>query len=261
MLRRRVGKVLRVLGERPGVVEIEVEVDSAPARAIAYPELTGPVSEGDSVLLNTIAVSLKLGTGGSHFVIANLSHPVSEEPPGPGHIMKLRYTPLQTALLAVEEEASPHRAAMEAFESLAGMPVIAGELHSQLAPACGALKRAKPGCRIAYIMTDAAALPIALSRAVTSLKERGLLDAAITCGQAFGGDLEAVTLHSALSIVPAIHARRMASTSSSARGFWSARALMCAVACLSSSSSRSRSSCSARALMAFQPVRRWAMLM
>lgn len=198
MLRRRIGTVLRILRERPGAAEIEVEVEGAVARAICYPELTGAVRAGDSVLLNTVAVSLKLGTGGSHFVMANLSRPAEDEPLAAGHIIKLRYTPLQTAILAVEEEDSPHRAAIQAFESLNGMPVIAGELHSQLAPACGALKRAVPKARIAYIMTDAAALPIALSQAVAVLKERGLLDATITCGQAFGGDLEAVTLHSAL---------------------------------------------------------------
>jgi hypothetical protein len=146
-----------------------------------------------------MAVSLKLGTGGSHFVMANLTNPLGEETQRPGHIMKLRYTPLQTAILSVEEEASPYRDQILEFKSLGGMPVIAGELHSQLAPACGALKKVMPECRIVYIMTDSAALPGSFSQAVQTLKEKGLLDAYITCGQAFGGDLEAVTLHSALA--------------------------------------------------------------
>jgi hypothetical protein len=47
-------------------------------------------------------------------------------------------------------------------------------------------------------MTDGAALPLAFSRAVASLVARGVIAATITAGQAFGGDFEAVSLHSAL---------------------------------------------------------------
>ena len=43
-------------------------------------------------------------------------------------------------------------------------------------------------------MTDGAALPGAFSRLGVDLREAGLLDGWITCGQAFGGDLEAVTV-------------------------------------------------------------------
>jgi len=48
------------------------------------------------------------------------------------------------------------------------------------------------------VMTDGAALPGPLSRVVPRLLESGLLDGWITCGQAFGGELEAVTLWSGL---------------------------------------------------------------
>jgi hypothetical protein len=47
-------------------------------------------------------------------------------------------------------------------------------------------------------MTDSAALPIAFSRIVQQMKDTGLIDVTITVGQAFGGDLEAVTIYSAL---------------------------------------------------------------
>ena len=47
-------------------------------------------------------------------------------------------------------------------------------------------------------MTDAAALPLAFSRLVRDLKAAGFLHHTLTCGQAFGGDYETVTLHSAL---------------------------------------------------------------
>jgi hypothetical protein len=47
-------------------------------------------------------------------------------------------------------------------------------------------------------MTDQAALPAAFSRLVPQLKAAGLLDGTVTCGQAFGGDLEAVSIWSGL---------------------------------------------------------------
>jgi hypothetical protein len=49
-------------------------------------------------------------------------------------------------------------------------------------------------------MTDGAGLPLALSDLVAAQTDRGLLDATVTCGQAFGGDYEAVSVHSALAI-------------------------------------------------------------
>ena len=47
-------------------------------------------------------------------------------------------------------------------------------------------------------MLDGGALPAWFSRTVAMLSELGWLAATITVGQAFGGDLEAVTLHSGL---------------------------------------------------------------
>ena len=47
-------------------------------------------------------------------------------------------------------------------------------------------------------MTDGGALPIAFSRSVAGLCEAGWLAATVTVGQAFGGDLEAVNVHTGL---------------------------------------------------------------
>ena len=56
------------------------------------------------------------------------------EGPEAGHVLKLRYTPLQHRVLSVEDEASPHRAAIAGFRSLEGTPVIcADRSHSALA--------------------------------------------------------------------------------------------------------------------------------
>ncbi|HEU4753239.1 MAG TPA: DUF3866 family protein, partial [Armatimonadota bacterium] len=119
--RRQRARLRSCMDVRPGCSEWEVELDGAPARAIAYSALTGPLRPGDEVLLNTTAVALSLGTGGVHFVIARLD---GEEPASDfagrdaGHILKLRYTPEQLRVLCVEEEASPHRSAIEQFEGL-----------------------------------------------------------------------------------------------------------------------------------------------
>ncbi|MGZ8606991.1 MAG: DUF3866 family protein, partial [Actinomycetota bacterium] len=56
--------------ERPGAVELEVQVDGERAAAIAYPQLTGPIRVDDAVVLNTTAAVLGLGTGGFHLVVA-----------------------------------------------------------------------------------------------------------------------------------------------------------------------------------------------
>jgi hypothetical protein len=47
-------------------------------------------------------------------------------------------------------------------------------------------------------MPDGGALPAWFSRASAALREAGALAAVVTVGQAFGGDLEAVTLHTGL---------------------------------------------------------------
>src|SRR5574340_1405217 len=85
------------------------------------------------------------------------------------------------------------------------MPVIVGTLHSQLGPAAAVFKKqAGMKRKLAYVMTDRAALPIALSEQVRHLKSKGLIDVTVTTGQAFGGDLEAVNIFSGLAAAKAI---------------------------------------------------------
>src|SRR5690606_28605152 len=52
--------------------------------------------------------------------------------------------------------------------------------------------------KIAYVMTDGGALPAAFSRTVATLRDAGWLHTCVTVGQAYGGDLEAVTVHTGL---------------------------------------------------------------
>jgi hypothetical protein len=174
-------------------MELEVEVDGERAPALAYPELVGPVAPGNEVLLNTTAVDLGLGTGGVHFVVAvdGIDRPEQQVS---GRVMKARYTPLQTAVRSVEEV---HADVLERSSGLAGLPVVVAPLHSMVGPVAAGAKAAGAE-RVAYVMTDQAALPGAFSRLVPALKSAGLVDAFLTAGQAFGGDLEAVTVWSAL---------------------------------------------------------------
>jgi hypothetical protein len=198
---------VEVLGDRAGLLKLRVVPTDAPSesrRALCYTDLVGPVAVGEKVLLNTTAVDLDLGTGGWDYVVANLSLCEREARwscggETSGHLMKLRYAPHQVAVQAAEE-ASP-----DLPEALAGRPVIVAELHSQIAPILLGLRRAAQTLnvsypRVAYLMPDTAALPIVMSDLVPLLRERGLIHATVTCGQAFGGDYEAVTLGSGMTV-------------------------------------------------------------
>src|SRR5881396_3624792 len=101
-IRLRRGTVVSVGASRPGAIELEVEVDGERFPALAYPDLTGPVREGDVVLLNTTAVALGLGTGAFHLVIA-VEGRAANELAHAGRVMKARYTPQKVDECSVEE--------------------------------------------------------------------------------------------------------------------------------------------------------------
>ncbi|MEW6695763.1 MAG: DUF3866 family protein [Bacillota bacterium] len=204
MIRTRLGVVREVAAKRPGITECLVEVEGENQRAVNYDDLTGPLQPEDQVILNTTALYKKLGTGGAHFVMANLSRP-EKDMPEEGHIMKLRYSPCQVKVLAVEEPDSPYAQIMQQTETLAGTPVVVGTLHSMLAPVAAAIHKQGGGSvKVAYLMTDGAALPMALSRMVVELKEKGLIHQTVTCGHAFGGDLEAINIYTGLLACKAV---------------------------------------------------------
>jgi hypothetical protein len=202
MIRLRRGTVKRVERPRPGLLQLEVEVEGRIERAFAYPALTGQAEEGDTVLLNTTALDLGLGTGGYHFVVS-VEGREGEDLEGPGHVIKLRYTPLQARVLAVEEQDSPHRGRIESEEGLAGWPVVWLPLHSMLGSAAAGAKAAGAE-RVIHVMTDGAALPAWVSEQLHVLREAGLVDGVVTSGQALGGDLEAVNVFSGLLAARAV---------------------------------------------------------
>ncbi|GAA2646764.1 hypothetical protein Adu01nite_19460 [Paractinoplanes durhamensis] len=178
-----------------------MQIGDEQMRALAYPGLVGEPEPGDRVLLNVGALVMGLGTGGYALVVAL----PDRLPPDPvdagttrdaGHLVKARYTPLQAILLGVDEEASPHRAVMERAESLDGMPVVTADLHSALPAILAGLRADNSGARVAYVMTDGGALPAWFSRTLDGLRDH--LAGTVTTGQAFGGDLEASTVHTGL---------------------------------------------------------------
>ena len=199
MIQIRRGTVVEARATGHGLTDLVVEIAGARERAISYDMLTGPVDVGNVVVLNTTAVALGLGTGGAHIVMAVEGREQLGDVSG--HAMKLRYTPVQSSVDAIEQTRSD---ALDEVASLQGMPVIAAGLHSALAPAVVAARAIDPALGIAYVMTDGAALLMAFSETVPALREAGLLDTTITAGQATGGDIEAISIYGALAAAKAI---------------------------------------------------------
>jgi len=180
----RWGSVSAVAERLDGLVRLEV--DGTPC--VAFPRLTGEVEVGDVVLVNTQAAELRLGSGGFDVLYANLTRGLRLAVAERAHVMALPYTPGQLAARFVEEEGG------DAPERLAGLPVVCAGLHSQLAPICAALA----GRRVAYVQVGGGALPVSLSDTVRALKARKLVETSIAVSPCLDGDLQCVTVASAL---------------------------------------------------------------
>jgi len=193
-------RVSRILGRRGGFYEVELEARGTVA--VWYPELLGEPEEGAEILVNTSALDLGLGTGGLDFVVARLDRAFPGAPL-PGRGMKARYTPWQVCV-ELAEETEEGRKALQRFTGLEGMPVVSCLLHSQVPASVAGIRSVRPTAKVVYIMTDSASLPISFSALSTQLKSKGWVAATITCGQAYGGDLEAVNIFSALALSKAL---------------------------------------------------------
>ena len=193
--------------------ELDVEITGAPkgasslmpglqVRAVAYEALTGVPVAGERVRLEVSALDRALGTGGHAMVSARLDA-LPADPPREGHLVKARYMPDQVMVTGVDEQGTAHHGLLSqpiGSLDLEGMPVVVADLHSSL-PAVLTGLRSPDGQdqpRVVYIMTDGGALPLAYSRVVAALSRAGWLSGTITAGQAWGGDIEAVSVHNAL---------------------------------------------------------------
>ncbi|MGH2778946.1 MAG: DUF3866 family protein, partial [Actinomycetota bacterium] len=183
----RKGKVIEIVKEQDLLIRTVVQMPDGQYEAVAFPRMIGRIRAGDTVVVNMTGIDLKLGTGGIGFILWNMDGRGPETTPQ-GHIMKLRYTPWQRPVVAVEAPESPHHLRLENERSIDGMAVVACGLHSQIAGVVGGIKAAHPDARVGFLMTDGGGLPIAWSRLVGDLRSAGLLDTTCTSGHAFGGD-------------------------------------------------------------------------
>ncbi|XCB30090.1 DUF3866 family protein [Arcanobacterium hippocoleae] len=209
MIWRR-GKVIAFGKSWSEALELEVELiageedrfgssdDGLLVKALAYTQIVGDISLGDTLLLSASAFKRGLGTGGYMFVVANTSRLPADPHPQPGHLMKARYTASQFMVQGVDEQESAYHQLLENADSIGGMPVICADLHSALPAIVLGLHSVNTEIRIAYVMSDGGALPAWFSRAAAQLKNAKAIIGTISCGQAFGGDLEAVNIYTAL---------------------------------------------------------------
>lgn len=172
--------------------------DGQPVRALAYVPQVGMPEIDDVVLLSAAAVARGLGTGGYMMIVAIPDRLPADPPPQPGHIVKARYTPMQFMVQGVDEQESDFHDVLKDASSIDGMPVVVADLHSALPAIVEGIRSVTPEARIAYVMTDGGALPAWFSQAAYQLTDREYILGTITCGQAYGGDLEAVNIHTAL---------------------------------------------------------------
>ena len=169
---------------------LKVEVGGELRPAIAYTGLTGPVEQGDDVVVNCAALDLGLGSGGFDIVHVNLTRGLGAGV-GDSHVMKLNYTSLQHAVEPIEDRAPEAR-------DVGGKPVAVIALHAQLPCAAWAAAGERRGARIGYVQTAGGALPGTHSRVVRQLLDAGLLAGHVTAAPAFGAPHEAISTPGAL---------------------------------------------------------------
>src|SRR3954447_20452587 len=207
MLTLRRGRVTAVVESVEGLSR--VEVDGRPC--VAYPRLTGSVEVGDEVIVNTQARDLELGSGGFDVLYVNLTRGLDLPADAGVHVVKLPYTPGQSAVRHGEEGRTLP-------STLSGIPVVCCSLHSQVAPVCAGIGT---DARVAYVQLAGGALPLSLSDTLRLLRQRGHLGTAGAGGGpgARGSRSEpASTVRSSASL-PRRHSsgrQRKSSTSSSA---------------------------------------------
>ena len=191
-IRWRRGRVTATGRAWRDALELTVDIPGdGELRALAHPSLVGTPEVGDEVLLNTTAWAQQLGTGGYALVVA-VPDRLPPDPAGPGHLVKARYTPLQVTVLGVDEQDTEHHRTIAEAEDLGGMPVVVADLHSALPAVLIGVLATDPDLKVAYVMTDGGALVAGFSRTLSALAPS--LAGTVTVGQAFGGDVEAVTL-------------------------------------------------------------------
>jgi Protein of unknown function (DUF3866) len=188
--------------------DLVVELADGRHPAIADSGLVGRCEAGDVVIVNVEGRELGLGSGGFDIVHVNLTRGLEGSGrPGAG-VMKLNYTSIQHATVALETERTDRedgrspggpgppggKGRFRADAALGVRPVGVIALHGGLAPLAWSVGRARPGTRLGYVQTAGGALPGSRSAVVRDLLDRGLLASHVTTGPCYGGaDGDAVT--------------------------------------------------------------------
>ena len=209
MILWREGRVVSLDREWDGALECTVDVLNpasgawTPIAALAYPHLVGRLRPGDAVLLNTTALEAGLGTGGYAFVVAprdRLPDQSGLEPSlGPGHLVKARYTPLQAMVLGVDEPDSVHHEVLQRGRRPGRH--AGGGRRPALGPPGGDRRDPRPAAEPSGRLRDdgrRGAAGVVLAHGGRAAGGRLAGQSCISSGQAFGGDLEAATVHTGL---------------------------------------------------------------
>lgn len=197
------GEVVHIIEDKKNIQFLSVRIASLDKtiEAIYYISFGQRCALGEWVKVNITALQLGLGTGGYGFVLGKADlhdeEMNSEDVTFPGHIIKLRYTPWQTPVLACEAPESSYHPLFKQPFNLEGKYIFLGELHSMLPVLVSLLKKWDAKRKIAYLMDDQAALFSSFSHHLHYLQENFNL-AVITYGQSLGGDLEAINVYTAL---------------------------------------------------------------
>jgi hypothetical protein len=192
MLRLRRGTVVES-GDSPQQ-SLVVELADGRHPAVADIGLTGRCEPGDVVIVNVEARELGLGSGGFDIVHVNLTRGLDGQGRPGADVMKLNYTSIQHATIALEEQAEAEADAPTENPRVDGGAVAVLALHGQLAPLAWSLGQARPGLRVGYVQTAGGALAGSHSAVVRDLRERGLLAVHVTAGPSYGGpDGDAIT--------------------------------------------------------------------
>jgi hypothetical protein len=189
LLALRRGTVVSV-DETGPATRVTVDVDGERRPAVAYVQLTGPIEQGDDVVVNVAALDLGLGSGGFDIVHVNLTRGLESDGRPGANVMKLNYTSVQHAVVPVGGGVRPLREGAN--------PVAVLAMHGQLPCVAWAAAQVAPGAKIGYVQTWGGALPGWLSENVAELRGRGLLAGHITAGPAFGAENEAITVEAGI---------------------------------------------------------------
>ncbi|MCL2137253.1 MAG: DUF3866 family protein [Coriobacteriia bacterium] len=117
---------------------------------------------------------------------------------GEGRAVKLGNMPLERQVMAVDEPFSPYHEALKEAVSLNAVPVVCCATHYQVPLVAATIKYFDASARVVFCMSDETGLSLGYSDEIAFCVENSLIDATVSCGQAMGGDFEAVNIYSGL---------------------------------------------------------------